>query len=232
MKLSSTIVICTILAGFTSQLVAQSTVSQDIHIMRGEQSQRKVTTISGDVSIGSDAEVKASITTVSGDIEIGAKAKVENISSVSGDISIGKKARTRDLESVSGDIHLYPRSIVHGSIEVVSGDITCETGTDIRESVSTVSGDIELDDTRLREHLETVSGDISLFNGAIIEGDIIISRRANLSSVNRGRLKVIIDMNSVVKGNIRVEEPNTNVIVYLTNGGKVKGKIINAEIRK
>jgi len=80
--------------------------------------------------------------------------------------------------------------------------------------------------------LVTVSGDISLFNGSVIDGDIIIKRKFNPGQFTMGKMKVIIDLNSVVEGSIRVTEPDTNVIVILSNGGKVKGDIINAEVRK
>ncbi len=232
MKAITKILTVILLSGFSTGLSAQTTVSQDIYIVKGAESRRAISTVSGDISIGSVANIKSNISTVSGDIEIGAKAKVEQVATVSGDISVGKGARTHSLETVSGDIHLYSRSDVLGSIETVSGDLICDTGCDIRKGMITVSGDIELDDTRLRGNLKTVSGDISLFNGAVIDGDIIISRKRNFMSGTMGKLEVIIDMNSIVKGNIRVEESETNVMVYLTNGGQVKGEIINAEVRK
>jgi len=95
-----------------------------------------------------------------------------------------------------------------------------------------VSGDTELDDSRLRGSLSTVSGDISLFNGSMIDGDIVINRKPDGVLYHDGKLKIIIDMNSVVKGSILVKEPESNVIVYLANGGKVQGEIVNAEVRK
>ncbi len=233
MKLSINIILyILLLLGLSSGLFAQSSISRDVHIVKGEKSKRGISTVSGDIVIGNNAEVKAAITTVSGDIIIGAKAEVEHVKAVSGDILIGKSARTESLISVSGDIVLYERSDIQGSIKTVSGDIVCATGSDIQGDLNTVSGDIELDDARLRNDLQTVSGDIALFNGSIIEGDIIISRKSNHIGHEMSRLKVVIDMNSVVKGSIKVKEPDTNVIVYLTNGGKVRGEIINAEIRQ
>ena len=220
-----------LLMGLTINLPAQSTISSDIHISAGETVKRSVSTVSGDVIIGKKVKVLSSVSSVSGDIEIGAKAKVGDVTAVSGDISIGKGASTDDIETVSGDIHLYGQNDIHGSVETVSGDVNCKAGSDIQENLSTVSGDIELDDVTLRSDLETVSGDISLFNGAVIEGDIIINRRFNPAFPIQGKLKVIIDLNSVVMGSIIVKEPNTNVFVYLSNGGKVRGDIVNAEVR-
>ena len=232
MKSRSFISVVSILFGLSSLAFAQNSVSSDIHSAKGKKVSRNISTVSGDVFVGSGARIKGGVTAVSGDIEIGSKAFVQNVEVVSGNISIGKGASAAQLETVSGDIHLYEKSGVSRSIETVSGDVNCDSGSDITKNIITVSGDIELDDSRLRGNLKTVSGDISLFNGSMIDGDIIINRKSNAVLFHDGKLKIIIDMNSVVKGSILVEEPNSNVIVYLANGGKVKGKIINAEVRE
>jgi DUF4097 and DUF4098 domain-containing protein YvlB len=232
MKLRALITTVSVLIGISSLAYGQSSVSKDIHIAKDKKSSRNVSTVSGDIFVGNGAFLKGEISAVSGDISIGSKATVQNIEVVSGDVSIGKGATTKNLEVVSGDIHLYERSKVDGSIETVSGDVNCDSGSDIREYITTVSGDVELDDSRLRGYLRTVSGDISLFNGSIVEGDIIIDRKPDLVIYHDNKLKIMIDMNSIVKGSILVKEPNSNVIVYLANGGEVKGEIVNAEVRK
>jgi len=232
MKTKSFISFLSILIGLSSYAFAQNSVSSDIHIAKDKKVSRDVSTVSGDISVGNGARINANVSAVSGDIKIGSKATVENVDVVSGDISIGKAARTNSLETVSGDIHLYEKSKVAGSIETVSGDIKSDSGSETEEHMKTVSGDVELDDARLRGSLNTVSGDISLFNGSILDGDIIISRQTNSAFRHNGELKIIIDMNSVVRGSILVKEPNSNVVVYLSNGGKVKGKIKNAEVRE
>ena len=232
MKSRAFITAVSILLVLSSFAYAQSSVSKDIHIAKGKKSSRNVSTVSGDIFVGNGAMVKGDVSAVSGDISIGSKASVQNIEVVSGDISVGKGAKTKNLETVSGDIHLYEKSEVDGSIETVSGDVNCDSGSDIGEYIGTVSGDVELDDSRLRGSLKTVSGDISLFNGSMIDGDIIINRKPDIVLYHNGKLKIIIDMNSVVKGSILVKEPDSNVIVYLANGGEVKGEIVNAEVRK
>ncbi len=232
MKSRALISVMSILIGISSLAYAQSSVSKDIHIAKGKKVSRNVSSVSGDIFVGNGAAIKGNVSAVSGDISIGSKASVRNVKVVSGDISIGKGAKTSNLETVSGDIHLYEKSDVAGSIETVSGDVNCDSGSDVIESVETVSGDVELDDSRLRGYLKTVSGDISLFNGSMIDGDIIIDRKPDVVLYHDAKLKIIIDMNSVVKGSILVKEPDSNVIVYLANGGKVQGEIVNAEVRK
>ncbi|MBT4035612.1 MAG: DUF4097 family beta strand repeat protein [Candidatus Marinimicrobia bacterium] len=232
MKSRAIITVVSILLGLSSLAYAQSSVSKDIHIAKDKKSSRNVSTVSGDIFVGNGTVVKGDVSAVSGDISIGSKARVGNIEVVSGNISIGKGAKTVNLEAVSGDIHLYEKSDVGGSIGTVSGDVNCDSGSDIVKSIKTVSGDVELDDSRLRGSLKTVSGDISLFNGSMIDGDIIIDRKSDVVRFHDGKLKIIIDMNSVVKGSILVKEPDSNVIVYLANGGKVRGEIVNAEVRK
>jgi len=232
MKRMSSISILVLLIVSTTQLMGQSSVSSDIHIPKGKKVNKNVSTVSGDIFIGADAVISADISAVSGDIEIGTKARTGKVDVVSGDISVGKGARTGSLETVSGDIRLYEKSQVEGTVETVSGDVNCDSGVEISEQIKTVSGDIELDDARLRGDIVTVSGDISLFNGTMVDGDIHIQRKPGTVIKIPMKQKVIVDMNSVVRGSIIVDKPNTNVIVYLVNGGRVKGEIVNAEVRK
>ncbi len=232
MKKYTSIVVYALFVILTISVSAQSSVSSDIYIKAGEKSKKDISSVSGDISIGKHAKILGSVKTVSGDVEIGAKASTGHVTTVSGDVSVGKGSASEGVKTVSGDIHLFGQNEIQGSINTVSGDIHCKTGSDIRANLTTVSGDIELDDSRLRGYLKTVSGDIALFNGAVIDGDIIINRTANRGFGNMGTLKVIIDLNSVVKGSIKVKEPNTNVFVYLSNGGKVVGDIVNAEVRE
>ena len=210
----------------------QTSVSRDIYIDAGEKVTRNVHSVSGDIVIGKRAKVHESVSTVSGDIEIGPKAEVGEVESVSGDIDVAKGAETGSITSVSGDLHLYGSNRARGFLKTVSGDITAEGGSRIEGSIYTVSGDIELDDTKGLENIETVSGDIDLYNGTVIAGDIIIKRKKNINQLPMGRLEIVIDLNSVVKGSIKVLEEDTNVQVHLSNGGKVEGMVINAEVIK
>lgn len=232
MKTTTLISVTALIIGLTSNVVAQNSVSSDIHIPKDKKVSRDVSTVSGDIYIGNGARVNANVSAVSGDIEIGSKATTKSIDVVSGDIAVGKGAKTGSLETVSGDVHLYEKSEADGYIETVSGDVNFDSGVEVQEYIKTVSGDIELDDSRLRGDIKTVSGDISLFNGSMVDGDIIINRKPGAVLKIPHKQKVIIDMNSVVRGSILVKEPNMNVIVYLVNGGKVKGEIVNAEVRK
>ncbi|NQV30500.1 MAG: DUF4097 family beta strand repeat protein [Candidatus Marinimicrobia bacterium] len=232
MKSRQVVIAFSILAGLSSGLLAQTTISSDIHIVKGKKHSKAVSTVSGDILVGKGAELSASISTVSGDVEIGSAAHVGNISAVSGDISVGKGASTAGIETVSGDINIYEKCAIRGSIATVSGDVNCDSGTKMDNNIKTVSGDIELDDAILKGNIETVTGDISLFNGSTVAGDIIVNRQSDFVLFHDGVLKIIIDMHSVVNGSILVNEKDSNVVVYLANGGKVKGEIVNAEVRK
>ena len=208
----------------------QTSVSKDLYIDSGAAVSRNVHSVSGDVFIGKNTKIEGSVTTVSGDIEIGPKAEVGNVESVSGDIDFAKGVETNAVSSVSGDLHFYGANRIRGILKTVSGDITAENGAKCDASIITVSGDIELDDTEVREYIQTVSGDIDLYNGTIVAGDIIINRKKGLNPLPMSRLDVVIDLNSIVRGSIKVLEDDTNVRVHLSNGGKVEGEIINAEV--
>lgn len=229
MKTMKSLLSISLILALSLPAFAQSSISKDLYIDAGEKSDRKVHSVSGDVVIGKRARIQESVSTVSGDIEIGAKAEVGPVETVSGDIDLAKGAEAASVESVSGDIHLYGSNRIHGKLKTVSGDITAESGSKIDGLIITVSGDIELDDSRVQDNLQTVSGDIDLYNGSVVNGDIIINRKRS-GNFPMGRLEVVIDLNSVVRGSIRVLEEDTNVKVHLSNGGKVEGQIINAEV--
>ena len=211
---------------------AQSTVSKDILITKGERVKKEISSVSGDVTLSSGVIAERSVSTVSGDVQLGSKTNVGDVNTVSGDVDAGKRSKVSSIETVSGDIHLYEAVEVDGLIESVSGDVTCDGGSEVKGDIQTVSGDIEMDDTRVRGDLATVSGDISLYNESFIDGDILINRKNSMSPMPMGKLEILIDMNSTVKGSIKVKEDNTNVVVILANGGKVKGEIINAKVVK
>ena len=62
-----------------------------------------------------------------------------------------------------------------------------------------------------------------------MDGNIIIEEEWG-DSERRKRLDISISNNSLVKGDIIVENDDIIVKVYLSEGGKVLGRIKNAEI--
>jgi hypothetical protein len=72
-----------------------------------------------------------------------------------------------------------------------------------------------------------VNGAISLDRESVIEGNIIIKGKNNK---NLRPLQIEIINGSQVHGDIRVEESERDVIVYLSRDSKINGQVVNARI--
>ena len=75
----------------------------------------------------------------------------------------------------------------------------------------------------------TYNGDIELLRRSVVQGDIIV-KRSKGNSHRRRRLKIEIAEESVVEGNLIVKDKYMDVKVILSEGGKVNGRIRNAEV--
>ncbi len=185
-------------------------LNESFRINDGETFSGSMNTINGKIKIGKNAVVKGECRTVNGSIDVGSNSKV------------------RDLASVNGNIRVGNDALVNGDIQLVNGSVNCEPGVKVAGCVETVNGRIDLERTAVEENLSTCNGNIELSDNTIIGGDIVIKENHG-SNWDYRELRIEIDK-SVVEGDIINEEPDIAVTVFLTNGSKVKGKIIDAEI--
>ena len=82
--------------------------------------------------------------------------------------------------------------------------------------------------TSVEEDLTTYNGNIELLENTVVSGDVIVKEKHGSNS-DYHELKIEIDK-SVVEGDLINKDPDTQVQVFLSNGGKVKGRIINAKV--
>lgn len=186
-------------------------VNKTIEIDDGETVNNSLNTVNGNILIGNDCVVKGSSRTVNGRIEVGRNSEVEDLQCVNGSIRLEKEARVR------------------GDIETVNGSVDCEAGVKIDGDINSINGSVDLVNTTIRRNLTTLNGSISLLDKSSIGGDIIVKENKGSSS-HRQRLKIRISEDSVVEGDIDVRDRDIEVTVYLSKGGKVNGKIKNAEV--
>ncbi len=188
-------------------------INDSIYIEDGEKVRGSQNSINGDIIIGDDCEVDGDSRTINGGIEVGRNSKV------------------RDIEVVNGSIRLYDEVSVNGDVQTVNGDIWTYAGVTVRGEVFTVNGDIDLEGTRVGRNVSTYVGDITLTRKSTVEGDIVIND-------NHGKheddILIIIEVTdeSVVEGDIRVVDEDVDVKVYISRGGRVDGRIVNAEVIK
>ncbi|MFC1493519.1 hypothetical protein ACFL6O_06110 [candidate division KSB1 bacterium] len=186
-------------------------INRTIYIDDGEKVRGSQNTVNGSIIIGSDCEV-------GGDCR-----------SVNGDIEVGENSNVRSLQAVNGRIRLEKDVTVRGDIEAINMRILCSPGVKIEGEVYSVNGKIDLDNTTVSKNVSTYNGDIILSGRSRINGDIII-RRNRGEHQHRRSLTIEIADGSVVEGDVIVRDRDIEVTVYLMNGGKVEGKIVDAEV--
>ena len=149
---------------------------------------------------------------------------------ICGSIKISEECSVRNVESVNGSIRIGEETEVRSDIKTVNGSISCSEGVVVGDDISTVNGSIKLKNTEVMESITTYNGSVTLTEKSIVRDDIIV--KDNKGNNNRRQpLKIIID-NSVVEGDIINREDDIEVIVYLRNGGRVKGEIIDADVEE
>ena len=95
--------------------------------------------------------------------------------------------------------------------------------------MGTVNGNIDLDQTLVERDLTTYNGDIVMANESVVRGDIIVKRNKGRSN-RRHPLRIKISDDSVVEGDIWVKDRDIDVEVVLSRGGRVEGRVKNAEV--
>ncbi len=205
-------------------------VNKSIHIRDGETVNHGPKTVNGSIIIGNNCTIRGNCDTVNGRIKVGDNCEVRSLHTVNLGVSVGNHTVVEgSIAAVNGSITCGEEVKVDDDVTTVNGSIHCGKGVSIQGSVSNVNGDHTLIDTVVKGDLKTNTGDITLQENSIVEGDIIIRR--SRSFFNRQRhLDIRISGNSEVKGDIIVEDNDLKVKVFLSGGGKVLGKIHDAEV--
>jgi len=167
---------------------------------------------------------------VNGNVFIGEDCRVEgSCRSVNGVIEVGENSRVEDLQAVNGRITIDRDVIVDGDVNSVNGPVRCSRGVEIYGDLTTVNGDIDVDGTLVRRNMVTYNGDILMTDRSIVQGDVIVKENKGRSDRPR-TLDIEITEESVVEGDIIVRDEDIRVRVYLSDGGRVEGRVRNAEV--
>jgi DUF4097 and DUF4098 domain-containing protein YvlB len=181
------------------------------------------------ISIADGETVNNDLTSVNGNIDIGENCNIRgDCSTVNGKIRIGRNSKVADVQSVNGSILLSENVSVNDDVNSVNGSIDCKRGVKIRGEINTVNGNVELFNSEIGRDITSINGNVKLMQKSIVGGDIRIKGKDRSSSKHR-TVKIHLLDNSVVEGDI-IGVQGVYVEVFVENGSKVKGRIINAEI--
>ncbi len=185
-------------------------VNENIYIADNKVIRNSMNSVNGNIIIGSNCRVRGGGRTVNGRIEVGANSEIMTLQTVNGSVKV-----ERDV-------------IVDGDINTVNGMVECLNGVTIFGDVSTVNGQIDLSKTLVRRDITTYNGDIRLADSSRVRGDIRI--KSSKGNEQPRQLRIEISENSIVEGDVTIKDRDLDVKVYLLQGGRVNGKITNAEI--
>lgn len=183
------------------------------------------------------------------DFNIPDNTKVENdLISVNGNINIGKNCTIlSDLSTVNGEITIGDETVVESSIQTVNGDIIVHKNVAITGDITNLTGNIELNEASVTGTISSISGNINA-RGLFLSGDLV-SNFGNINIYKKSTVKgsVVIDDNdeipeklrtvmitvkdsSVVSGDLRNDNRQVIVSVFVEEGSAIAGSIIDAEI--
>jgi DUF4097 and DUF4098 domain-containing protein YvlB len=203
--LSGLLIFCLAICSFGCNV----SVNESIRIRNGETHNGGFSTVNGSITIGDNCKIQGSCNTVNGRIEVGADTETEGLHTVNGSIDLAENTKADEVKTVNGGV-------------------TCDEGVVIKGNIGTVNGDIRLTKTIVKHDIETNNGDITLRDESRVLGDIYIEETNGRN--NEHILVIRITGDSVVEGDIIVEDRDRKVEVYLLRGGKVLGDIKGAKI--
>ncbi len=205
-------------------------VNRSIRIRDGETVTHGPSTVNGSITIGNNCTVRGDCDTVNGRIRVGDHCEVRSLHTVNLGIGVGNDTTVDgSIGTVNGSITCSEGVKVDDDVSTVNGSIRCEKGVEILGSVSNVNGDHFLIDTVVKGDLVTHTGDITLQDNSVVEGDVIIKKSSSFFGRPR-HLDIRISGNSEVKGDIIVKDDDLKVKVFLSGGGKILGRITDAEV--
>lgn len=177
-----------------------------------------------------DGESSAGMTSVNGSLHIGADCTVKGgCRTVNGRIDVGAGSRVMSLDTVNGSISVGENVTVDGDVDSVNGSVRLGRGSRVLGGVETVNGSLELTGAVVGEDVETVNGDVRLRDKSSVGGDIIVGKRRGVfSRVHVQEIRV--EGGSTVEGGIDVRDPDVRVRVVIDKDSTVRGEIRNAEV--
>ena len=132
--------------------------------------------VNGSISVGEDAVVTGNLKTVNGTIRVDDGATIEKASTVNGGVRVSDRVRCESLSTVNGSVKVGEGATVDGGLSAVNGRIMVRNGSGVADDVTNVNGEIELTGAEVGGNIETVNGDISLKDQSVVKGNILVEK--------------------------------------------------------
>jgi len=132
--------------------------------------------VNGSISVGEDAVVTGNLKTVNGTIRVDEGASIEKASTVNGGVRVSDRVKCESLSTVNGSVKVGESATVDGGLSAVNGRIMIRNGSGVADDVTNVNGEIELTGAEVGGNIETVNGDISLKDQSVVKGNILVEK--------------------------------------------------------
>jgi predicted acyltransferase (DUF342 family) len=187
--------------------------------------------INGGLSVEDGQKVNHDLLSINGSIWVGTECRIRGwCRSINGSIEIGDSSQITGLQSINGQLNLGRNVWIKSGLMSINGSIQCEPGCRIGNDIRTVNGSIQIDSTEVKGDISTHNGDIRLAGGSVVRGNVIIRHSKNENHRDRRPIQIDIDGRSLVEGNVEVRDPDVDVEVRLSNGGRLAGKAVGAKV--
>ena len=114
--------------------------------------------------------------TVNGSVSIETGVRADSASTVNGGIEVEDKATVGSLETVNGEIEIGEAVEVEKDAATVNGAIDIERGSRVHGKVETVNGRIDMVGAEIGNGIATVNGDITIGADSIVRGGILVEK--------------------------------------------------------
>lgn len=189
-----------------------STVNKGLDIPPGTEADANYSSVNGSLTVGAGSDIHGSCSTVNGGLRVGDDCTIDEVTTVNGGVRLGSGVRV-----------LMSASTVNGSIKTGEG---CAIGGDL----TTVNGSISLTDGTVGKDIQSVNGDIHLSGKSEVMGDIVIRKAKNRRRWSDKTIDIYVKDQSVVRGDIRVEDKYAEVTVHIAPDAEVVGVVSGAKV--
>lgn len=186
-------------------------LNRSVTVPDGEKRSKSINVVNGNITLGRDVTMRGSCRTVNGNI------------------TIGNGSRVSTLESVNGSIRIGENVTVDDQVRSINGPIEGERGATFEDDIQSINGPILLVAAKALRDIRTFNGPVTLEEGTTVRGNIIVERTKSQHDRDKPLL-IRITGDSVLEGDVVVDDPNQRVRIVLSAGGRVNGKVSRAEV--
>ncbi len=226
-KISSSICIAACLGVLAIETGCSVNINGSVRTSTNEVVEHDLKTINGSVRVAGGSVVKGDCKTVNGSVELGKGAKADSLKTVNGSIKLKAEASVEDeVETVNGKISAEGNNVIGGDVTTVNGGVKLGEGVEVEGNVRITNGTIEFTGAHVKRDVTLRSGKVDFKSSTVVDGDLVVDGTKKKAK-SENPLEIFLSDQTVIRGNIIVEDPEREVILHIQGDARVEGTIEN-----